>query len=53
MALYLHLESGASPNAPDYDVRQLVEISRRVGVTTKANINGVDVLAFPTDNEKQ
>ena len=53
MALYLNLESGASSNPPEEDVRQLVEIAKRAGVVTKANINGIDVMAFPsTDPER-
>ena len=53
MALYLNLESGASPNPTEEDIVQLVVIAKRVGVCTKANINGIDVLAFPnTDPER-
>ena len=52
MALYLNLESGSSPNPQEEDVRQLVEVAKRVGVVTKATINGITVMAFPnTDAE--
>ena len=49
-ALFLRVETGASPSPPEEAVRDLVRLAGRIGIWCEASINGISVLASPNDD---